>query len=89
MPRAPYFRQVSFDDAWEKSNEKDGQGHIRIPATSFNLESVCSTIQKRSQHKRKFVNVKNEGRQRTKQRRMKLKLIPGRRKSVATRSKAT
>jgi hypothetical protein len=90
MQSAPYFRQVSFDNAWENSENKSyGQKQISMEHTSTDFET-CSTMDKRSQFKGKFTNKKNTGRTQhgSKEKKSRLKMIPGRRKSVATRSKA-
>ena len=81
-----FFRQVSFDDAWEKSDIVCCQSQNGMQNTSCD-HTKCNTMRKRIRGKTKFKNNTDEQLKGTNQRRARVKLIKRRRKSVATRSK--
>ena len=77
----PHFRQIAFDNTWETQVIQNG-GTFITSGVSFSEDIISAakpqlTATKRRNGKVGFRSLKR------------LKLIPGRRKSVSTRSKAT
>ena len=87
MPAVPYYRQISFDHAYEKSDSTSTDGPTISKSKSWqDIKDNKAGCERR--HKAIFSSDANIGRERCQQKRKRRKFIPGRRKSVATRSKA-
>ena len=80
----PYFRQISFDDAWEKPVTQNCTKSV-ADEVSFIGDSLSPINAPTKYTKRRNAMV---GFKSLKDTKIRLKLIPGRRKSVSTRSKA-
>ena len=83
---SPYFRQVFFDEAWEKSDIEYSQSQDKMQNT-FCDHTIWNTLSKRIRGKKEFKNNKDEHLKGIKRKRSRLNLVRRRRKSVATRSK--
>ena len=77
----PYFRQISFDDAWEENiyqySKKFNNHGVSFEEDSKRTINARPQVQKRRNARVGFKSLKR------------MKILPGRRKSVSTRSKAT
>ena len=87
MPNVPYYRQISFDNAYEKSDSTSTDGPTVSKSKSWQ-DIKDNKAGRERRHKAIFSSDANIGRERCQQKRKRRKFIPGRRKSVATRSKA-
>ena len=86
-PSVPYYRQISFDDADEKSDSTSTD--VPTVSKSQSWKDIKDNKAARERrHKALFSSDANIGHERFQQKKKRRKFIPGRRKSVATRSKA-
>ena len=77
----PHFRQISFDDTWEENinhyNKKSNANGVSFEENNIRTINTRPQVQRRRNAKVGFKSLKR------------MKILPRRRKSVSTRSKAT